>query len=453
MALPMWTYRYDMVPALNEIFVIIFAIPIMVIVFLPLYGKIGAISIYEFLEHRYSVSIRVVGNVLFLLQRFVWMGTVIYVPTLVLNYVTGIPLWKLILLMGVFTTIYTFMGGMKAVIWVDMVQFFIMLFGIVSVLWIVSSNTQGGFFGAIQAGIDLGKIKFTRWNFTLEQPNTWIMAIGAIYGFQNYAADQVVIQRFLTAKSVRGSILSFLAGCSVNYLMVFLLYLVGAFLFIFYYNNPQLSNGLKEDFLYPHFINTQMPEICAAIVMAAIMAASMSCINAGLNSMAAIIMTDYYKRFLNKNKNSNDVKLSRILIIILGISVIGMGFFVQHVGTNILDIALYTAGWFLPPLSAVFVLGAMTRRTNVQGAFATLILTPATMITLWYTQIVPSWFFSILSMTVAIILGYVVSLLFSPPDSKKLKYCFQWGDLARKIGFTKHPAEANALQQCTTENK
>ena len=91
---PQYTYQYAMLPAAGEILIVMFAVPVIILIFLPLYVKIGSVTIYEFLERRYSLGIRMIGSVLFLLNRFRWMGMVIYVPSMVLSFLTGIPLWK-----------------------------------------------------------------------------------------------------------------------------------------------------------------------------------------------------------------------------------------------------------------------------------------------------------------------------------------------------------------------
>jgi len=424
MAMPQYTYQFAMLPAANEILVVLFALPVMVFIFLPLYMRIGSVSIYEFLELRYSLGIRIMGSVLFILNRFIWMGMVIYVPSMVLSFLTGITLWKLILIIGTLTTIYTCLGGMKAVIWTDVAQFTIFFVGLFVVLFVIAGRIDGGLIETVKQGVSLGKIKFFRWGTDLVQPNTWVLAFGAIYGFQNYASDQVVVQRFMSTKSLRESIISFCFSCGVNYVMIFLMFLVGAFLFVFYQNFPAaLPADLGLDYIYPHFIKNELPLVFGSFLIAAIMAASMSSIDSGLNSVSAVLVTDYYQR-LSKKRHSEQyyLRLSRILTVALGILVTIVGLFVFRIGKNIIDTVLYTAGWFAPPLSAIFLLGAVSKKVNIYGAIATFILGPAIMITLRYKTSLPSWTFTTVGMTVCLIIGYTVSLFTPRPASDKLKY-------------------------------
>lgn len=425
MAMPQYTYKFAMLPALNEILVVLFALPVMVLVFLPLYMRIGGVSIYEFLELRYSLGIRMMGSVLFLLNRFIWMGMVIYVPSMVLSFLTGITLWKLILIIGTLTTIYTCLGGMKAVIWTDVAQFTIFFAGLFVVLFVISSKIDGGIIGTIRQGVDLGKIKFIRWGFDLDSPNTCFLAFGAIFGFQNYVADQVVIQRFLSTKSLRESIISFCASCGINFVMIFLMFLVGAFLFVFYQNFPgALPQELGLDYIYPHFIKNELPVVFGSFLIAAIMAASMSSIDSGLNSVSAVLVTDYFRRLSKKRRSEEDyLRLSRILTVVLGILVTAVGLVVFRIGKSIIDTVLSTAGWFAPPVSAIFLLGAISRKVNVYGAVATFILGPAIMITMHIFKVIPPWTFTTVGMTVSLIIGYGVSLLSSRPGQDKLEYC------------------------------
>ena len=412
MAAPMYTYQFAMLPAANEILVVAFALPVIVLIFLPLYAKIGSVSIYEFLEVRFSLTVRMMGSTLFLLNRFVWMGMVIYVPSMVLSYLTGIELWQLVLIIGTLTTVYTCIGGMRAVIWTDVAQFVIFFLGLFVVLFVVAGRIEGGVMGAFQQGVQLEKIKFFRWGWDLDTPNTWVLAFGAIYGFQNYAADQVVIQRFMSTRSLRQSIVSFCAACGINFVMVVLMHLVGAFLFVFYQNFPtSVPDELELDYIYPHFIKNELPVVVGSFLIAAIMAASMSSIDSGLNSCSAVLVTDFHKR-LSKTRHSPDyyLRLSRIWTIALGALVTLLGLIVHKIGTSVIDTVLYTAGWFAPPISAVFLLGAVSKRMNVPGAISTLILGPAIMIALRYTTTLPSWTFTTVSMTICLVIGYLVSL-------------------------------------------
>ena len=433
---PMWTYENAMIPAFNEIFVVLFALPILVFIFLPLYSRIGSVSIYEFLERRFSLAIRLMGSTLFILNRFLWMGLVIYTPSMVLSYLTGIDIWILIAIMGPLTTLYTCLGGMKAVIWTDVIQFAIFFLGIIAVYYIVANNTDGGFLGVIKSGVELEKIKFFRWTWDFKQPNTVIYAFAAIYGFTNYAADQVVIQRFLSARSLKQSIKSFYFSCGINFVMVFMMFLVGAFLFVFFTNNPTgLPGDIKVDLIFPHFIKEQMPIVFSSFLIAAIMAASMSSIDSGLNSVSAVIVTDFVKRLKKTAKDdAYYLKLSRILTIVLGVAITIIGLIVnlfENVG--FIDKILITAGWFAPPIGAIFLLGAITKTVNSKGAMLTFILNPTIMILVskrglvpWLSEpdriFLPGWLNATVSMTLALSIGYFSSKLFEKPAKEKLEY-------------------------------
>ena len=439
MALPLWTWEHGMLPAFNEIFVVLFALPIIVFIFLPLYGRIGLISIYEFLEHRFSLLIRIAGSFLFLLSRFLWLGMVIYIPSKTLGYITGMQTWHLILIIGFLATIYTCVGGMKAVIWTDVVQFVILFSGVLLVLATVCGRFEGGLSEVVQQGIALDKIKFFRWSWSWETPNTWILLFGAIYSFQNFASDQVVMQRFLSTKSIKSSIVSFVAACGINLVLVFLMYLVGAFLFVYYVKFPDQIQGIELDYIYPRFIVNELPELFGALLIAAILAASMSSVDSGLNSITAVLINDYFIRFSpKKHSEGRLLQLSRWLTVVIGLIVTAVGFLIPRIGTNFIDIVLYTAGWFAPPLAAIFLLGAVSRRTNWHGALVTLVVVPIVMISLWHLKVLPSWIFGVLSMTGSLFIGYFTSLFFKAPDEEKLKYV--WQPAYRKLALVKRNA-------------
>jgi SSS family solute:Na+ symporter len=304
------------------------------------------------------------------------------------------------------------------------VQFFILMGGIVAVLWVVAGRVDGGLSGVIQLGIEADKIKFVRWELTWDTPNTLVLAIGAVYGFQNYAADQVVIQRFLSTSSIRESIKSFVACCGINYVLIFLLYLVGAFLFVFYQQFPGEVQGIDENLIYPHFILHELPAVVGGLVIAAIMAASMSSVDAGINSMSAVLISDYYRRLIRPDAGEGHyLRISRGLALGLGGLVILVGLLVNELGTNLLNMILYTHGWFAPPISAVFILGAMNKRANATGAIATCVLSPVIMITLTKLEALPPWSFGIVGMTVALLIGYCASWIGRAPTAQNLQYC------------------------------
>ena len=163
--------------------------------------------------------------------------------------------------------------------------------------------------------------------------------------------------------------------------------------------------------------------VLGSFLIAAIMAASMSSIDSGLNSVSAVLVTDYFQR-LSKKRRSDEyyLRLSRILVIVLGIIVTMVGLVVHKIGKNFLETIMFTVSWFMPPVSATFFLGAVSKRVNVHGAIAAFILCPAIMIILTYATSIPAWTFMIIGMTLAFIIGYLGSFLGPKPSPENLRY-------------------------------
>ncbi len=395
-------------------------------VFMPFYHRLQVYTAYEYLEERFDVSVRALSSGIFVFWRILWMATAIYVPSLVLNTVTGLPLLEMVLVVGVISTLYTVVGGMRAVIWTDVAQFFVLFGGSALALWVISS--QSGSFSVMWSIAEQGgRTRLLEWSLDpTMRATTWAAFIGSLVSSLGmFGADQVSVQRYLAAKSLRvmqrSFILNAVAGLAVGIMMVW----VGLGLFAFYTVSPdQLPESINGDKVFPYFIATQMPLGWKGMMIAAIMAAAMSSIDSGLNSSTTAIITDFFKRFrwnasrllssfshgLSVDSASQELKLSRWLTLLLGVVITFLACFVGRLG-SIMEIANKLVNSFAGPMIGVFLLGMLTRKTGAKGAFLGLLAgSVATSYVIFFSGVSFLWYGAI-GMGVTLLSGWGISVL------------------------------------------
>ncbi|MCH5378191.1 MAG: hypothetical protein JJ992_29905, partial [Planctomycetes bacterium] len=478
-------------------------LPIIVGFVLPLYQRLEIYSVYEYLELRFDLATRLAGSALFVVWRLLWLGGVLYAPCKVLVVAAGlpIPMWLLLIILGLVSTSYTYLGGIKAVIWTDVIQSIVMLGGLLLIIGAVWWRLPGGAGQVWQTTVDLQRQHLAEWSFSWSDPwYFWgILPHFTLAMLSFYVADQITAQRFLTARNLKAARQSFLLNCiSVSVMIPALLY-VGLCLLAFYQVRPQemraiwvanvdgttrqsitvpetrtsplidpltgrpkrsvltgeilmdptsgkplidwnsdrldastiqdlvaqrrvLRPNTKEPFtdasglvdpasgrvnidalamrrgdeivlhqkaqdeLLPRFITQQLPMGVAGLVLAALLAASMSSIDSGLNSVCTLMITDFQRRLgwgrrwlaARRGKSPDELNeqdelyLSRYLVLGLGVAATAFSMLVSLID-DIFSIMIAVVNTFGGPLLAVFLLGIFTRRTTPRAALVSLL--------------------------------------------------------------------------------
>jgi len=217
-------------------------VPLLTSCVLPLYSGLQLYSVYEYLEMRFDAVVRFCSSLAFVFWRLLWLGGVLYAPCKVLVVAAGleIPVWVLIVLLGAASTAYTFLGGMKAVLWTDVIQSFVMVTGLVMIIGGVWLQLDGGPLRVWQAANELGRTDLIETEFRWD---SYWTAWGAIPHFalsmlSFYIADQITAQRFLTAKNLREARRSFYLNCISVSVMIPALAYTGLCLAAFYHDHP-----------------------------------------------------------------------------------------------------------------------------------------------------------------------------------------------------------------------
>ena len=218
-------------------------LPIVVGAVLPLYRRLEIYSVYEYLEMRFDLATRLTGSALFVVWRLLWMGGVLYAPCKVLVIAAGleIPMWVLLIVLGAVSTGYTYLGGIKAVIWTDVIQSIVMLGGLLLIVGVVWWSLPGGAGQVWQTTVELERNRLAEWSFSWSE--AWcfwgILPHFALAMLSFYVADQITAQRFLTARDLKAARQSFVLNCVSVSIMIPALTYVGLCLLAFYQAHPQ----------------------------------------------------------------------------------------------------------------------------------------------------------------------------------------------------------------------
>jgi solute:Na+ symporter, SSS family len=364
--------------------------PLVVWVFMPFYHRLQVYTPYEYLEQRFHVSVRALTSGLFIVWRITWMAAVIYAPSLVMSIVTDdkVPLKHSIIVMGVLSTIYTALGGTKAVMWTDVAQFVVMFGGMILAAVLIVVYVPGGL-SEIWGTLDgAGKLSVTakipnwadadlfgRFKLYLYTDVTALSLVisGTVGKLGNYCVDQAMVQRYLTSRDLKTARSGFLCNCFAYSFYIVIMALVGAALFAFakHYNFPA---KLKNDEIFPYFIANVMPIGAAGLMVSAVYAASMSSLTGGINSVITALTNDFYNRFkfkranldagnLTETEQRHHVWLARIATIVLGGIETVAALYVGKMG-DIYEIANKLINGFIGPLFGIFMLAMFTRRAN-----------------------------------------------------------------------------------------
>lgn len=446
MGAPEVVFRTDLKPTAGQLLLIApLACVLVVWLLVRIFYRLNIITIYEYLERRFSLGLRLLASLLFLCAKCGWLATVLYVPALTLSIITGFSMPMCILITGLSATLYASYGGTKAVIWTDVMQFFVLVGGIVVALgvilwhytplqvWTIASNADLG--GRVKADhtvlVDLTfnpTVEFTLWS---------IFAYTLITVFFDYGLNQIVVQRYLAARSLKDCVKGVLGQSLIVVPIILSLYLTGLGLVAYYHDRPfllqhllSLSPNQNEALrkVFAHFIVTAMPSGLSGLVIAGVLAATMSSVSSAVNSLTAVTIVDYYRRFWHTSDKTEAfyVKVSRGLSAIWGVVATGLAMYVGLIGTRIVDILGTIYGYLTGPLVGIFLLGVLTRRANSMGAFVGALLGLGAVTAVANgTEVFWQWY-PLVGFLTTFGTGYLISLAGSRPDEAQLGMTL-WG--------------------------
>ncbi|MBN1557508.1 MAG: sodium/solute symporter [Lentisphaerae bacterium] len=356
--------------------------PIVMYVFIRTFVGMGLTTAYEYLEQRFSLPVRLMASALFLLIRGLYVGVVLYASAIVLYPAFGgqVSVVWLIVLAGAFATAFAALGGMKAVIWTDVVQLVIVYVGMGWMMVSLLNRIDGGLAGmwriAAEHGKDFSYLKDPEyWSFRLfVRTAFWPLMIGFFFNaLYQKGADQLTVQRFLSTRSPRDAMKAMWTDILGSIPITIILTLIGMGLFAFYTQFPEKAVETEGNYnwVLPHFIVTQLPHGLSGLFMAAIIAAILTTVDSGINSLATVSMTDFQIRLRRHRLADNEsVRWARFWTVVWGAVTTGLGLFVYATATeNVLRVSVQVLGLFSGALLSIFLLGILTRRANSTGIY------------------------------------------------------------------------------------
>lgn len=422
MGTPAWAYKHNLELFWSTTYPLV--APIVILVFVPFYASLNLYTAYEYLERRFGLTVRVLASALFHVLRAMHVSIALYAPSLVISFVTGLPVWQCILLMGAFTTFYTTLGGIRAVIWTDVIQFTTVMAGLVAILWASLGRLDVSLETAYRTASAAGRLKLLNLSTNPEElTSLWACVIGgSVLCLAPLTTDQAVLQRLFTTRSVRDCRQSVILQSIVVIPVTLLLFVVGTALFVFYHYNPARLAGLNsEDAILPFFAVRELPSGASGLIIASIFAASMAVMSAGINSLTTATTVDFYKRLFRPHETAEHYAVvGRLGTVGWGALVTGLALFAGRLGE--LALAYNRVSSFISgPLLGVFLLGALTTRTTAVGAIAgaaagTVAVSGVMFRTGW------SFFYhGPIGLVVTMAIGYAVSLTTTPPPAERLR--------------------------------
>ena len=392
-------------------------------VLLPSYFRGELYTAYQLIERRFGPELRTVTAGLFLLTRAAAEGVRVYAVSIVVAIALGTGEVVSIAIITLLTLIYTFEGGLAAVIWTDVVQTFIYvggtLVGLVTILHLVPGGW--GSVAAMAAGLHKFRVLdtslLTHWPyFNFANPYTlWAGIIGgAFLTTASHGTDQLIVQRLLAARNQRQSVVALLSSGVAVFFQFGLFLFVGVMLFA-YYRVPSARFG-RADRIYPTFIVSRLPHGIAGLLIAAILAAAMSNLSAALNSLASSSMVDFYLRFRRSGSRpevSEAGRLRRARLATVGWALVlfGLAVLALHRVGRVVEVGLQIASVAYGALLGVFLLGVLTKRANQRGAMVGMICGFAVELYLWgWSRVAFTWWVAI-GTCVTFALGYAASVL------------------------------------------
>ena len=425
------------------------SVPIAIVLFLNFFYRLQITSIYEYLEKRFNNATRTLASLIFIAARLAWMATIVTAISIAMETLTGMDPRFCIVGTTVIATTYTLVGGMKAIIWTDVVQFFLFTFGLVgSIFVIVWKDGVGPLTNEVLAAEKLNML-----NFSVDPTvriTVWAaLTAGIIHGLANLT-DQVSMQRYLSTSSLREAQKAIWLKPVLAIPLTVLTFVLGFALYGHYQLNPELGEGIqKADQAFPHFILNELKGGMAGLIIAAIFAAAMSSIDSGVHTLSTVCIEDYYRRWINPQASDHRrLQLARALIIVWGIVIVTIA--LLFVGRDsIVGMTFSLVAPFFGCAVGIFVLGTATRRATAWGAFWGALIGYG--LVLWVTfgmvRVDGSWSFTpwlleesalasadkvskfwlaFVSFFGTVASGYLISLCFPPPAAEKIRGLTWW---------------------------
>ncbi|KAL3968587.1 MFS transporter (sodium-dependent inorganic phosphate cotransporter) [Sarotherodon galilaeus] len=342
-------------------------------IFIPVFYRLRVSSAYQYLELRFSKAVRICGTLTFIFQMVIYMGVCVYTPAFALNAVTGFELWGAVLATGLVCTLYTTLGGLKAVIWTDVFQTVVMFAGQLAVI-VVGVQKTGGvadvwrkvWEGNRISGLDLNPDPTERHTF-------WTLGVGGVFLMLSlYGVNQAQVQRYLSSRTEKEAVRSCYMVFPSLQLALALSCVMGLVMFARYCgedHSDKLASS-SRDAMVIYFVMDMLHGLpgLPGLFIACLFSAALSTISSAFNSLATVTMEDLIKPQYPAMTEARATLLSKVLAMSYGLLCLAMAYLTHLMGDSVLQVALKIFGMVGGPILGLFCLGMFFPWANSIGA-------------------------------------------------------------------------------------
>ena len=339
--------------------------------FVPFYRNQGSVSAYSFLEERFGTLARLYASACYLLTQIARMGAILFLLALPMNLLMGWNIQLVIIFTSIAIIVYSMLGGIKAVIWTEAIQGFILIGGALICLVVLLFSMPEGPTQTFEMAISDHKFDLGSFSADLSTSTFWVCLIYGIFtNLQNYGIDQNYVQRYHTAKNEKEAKFSALFGGYLFIPVSAIFFLIGTALYTYYQVYPELlpAEGIKADYVFPLFIINQLPTGLTGLLIASIFAAGMSTVATSVTSSSTIILTDYYQRIRKQTSDRERLWVLKVASLVIGVLGILIALALVNVD-SILDAWWKLSSIFSGGMLGLFLLGYLAKKAkNIDAA-------------------------------------------------------------------------------------
>lgn len=397
------------------------------IILIPRYFAGRMMTAYQLMEHRFGRPLRSLTAGLFLVTRAAAEGVRVFAIAIVVRIAIGstndiVP----IAIVTVLTLIYTFEGGMTAVIWTDVVQLAIYIGGTLVGFFTLLHLVPGGWPAIHAVAAQEGKLRIFDFSHSLFIPYTfWSGVVGGTFlTMASHGTDQLIVQRLLAARNESGSKKAIIASGFAVLFQFTLFLIVGVMLFVYYRQFPPATSFARSDYIFPTFVVQHMPAGISGFLIAAILAAAMSNLSAALNSLSSSTIVDFYGRWRPNATDSQRMSVSRLSTFVWALVLFALAMLAGH-GGRVVEIALSLVSIPYGAMLGAFLLGVLTRRANQSGAMLGMLFGFLLNLYLWSATKIPFTWYVAFGTIATFLVGYVCSLVTSAPSPSQESFSQQ----------------------------
>lgn len=393
--------------------------------YFPLLHSMNVISVYEYLERRFDVRVRVLISLIFQASRGLATGVATYAAAIVLSATLSQPLWLTICLVGGVALAYELMGGIHVDIMSDAIQMIVLMAGII-ICGVVGLHLVGGWDGVVDSldTVRFKAIDFASFGFDKDTVyGFWPLFIGGFFLYVSYyGCDQSQVQRELATRNLDDCKKSLLLNGLFRFPVVLAYCMVGLIIGAFVVKNPEFLSRVPEgriDYVVPAFVVNYMPAGIVGLIFVAVMSAAMSSLDSAINSLSATTLEDIYKNIFKKPMSQKkEMMLSKVFTLFWGMICVGFAFYVENISKTVIEAINKIGSAFFGPIAAVFFLGLFISRAGAISVIVGLLFGVTVNLSLWLFFPSVSWlWWNAIGFIDTMVVCYLVSLFCASPET------------------------------------